>query len=50
MTKIRLAMDNGAIKNLGGKTLDDINDKDLESAGNTAVEFVRSANIILWTD
>ena len=46
-TKILLAMDNGAIKNLGGKTLDEINDKDLESAGNAAFEFVQSINIIL---
>ena len=40
-------MDNGAMKNLGGKTLDEINDKDLESAGNAAFEFVQSINIIL---
>ena len=46
-TEILLAMDNGAIKNLGGKTLDEINDKDLESAGNAAFEFVQSINIIL---
>ena len=46
-TKILLAMDNGAIKNLGGKTLDKINEKNLESAGNAALEFVQSINIIL---
>ena len=45
VTKILLAMDNGAIKNL-----DEIDDKDLESAGNTALEFVQSINIILCTD
>ena len=43
-------MDNGAIKNLGGKTLYEINDEDLEFAGNTAFEFVQSINIIPWTD
>ena len=50
VTKILLATDNGEIKNLGGKTLDEIDDKDLESAVNSALEFVQSINIILWTD
>ena len=31
--KIRIAMDNGSIKSVGRKTLDDIEDKDLETLG-----------------
>ena len=50
VTQILLATENGAIKNLGGKTLYEINDKNFEFAGNTAFEFVQSINVILWTD
>ena len=33
ITKILIAMENGSIKSLGGKTLDEVEDKDLETLG-----------------
>lgn len=33
ITKILIAMENGSIKSLGGKTLDEVEDKNLETLG-----------------